>query len=280
MKEKLRMDNIELKELYKKTFDVICDGYGHSSMRFFSESTTCIPSHLNLKGNEHVLDVATGTGYAAFAIAKHLRDGKVTGIDFSKGMLMQAMRRSNEQDINNVDFVEMDMQTIDYPDEHFDAAVCTFGIFFAEEMKEQLVHIASKVKDGGTILITTFSDNAFSPLINLFISRLELYGIKVPSFAWKNVSTEEQCIGLFTETGLQNIQSKKISCGYYLEDVNDWWYIIWNGGYRGLVNQLSEKDFIKFKKEHLAEIKEFESDKGIFMEMNILYTTGKKKTIV
>jgi ubiquinone/menaquinone biosynthesis C-methylase UbiE len=40
-------------------------------------------SYLNLKGDEHVLDVATGTGYAAMAIAGNLPDGKVTGIDFT-----------------------------------------------------------------------------------------------------------------------------------------------------------------------------------------------------
>jgi hypothetical protein len=76
---------------------------------------------------------------------------------------------------------------------------------------------------------------------------------------------------------LKKIQSKKKESGYYLKTVADWWYIIWNGGFRGLINQLSKDDLASFKEEHLAEVKELESDKGIWMEMGILHTIGKKE---
>jgi 2-polyprenyl-3-methyl-5-hydroxy-6-metoxy-1,4-benzoquinol methylase len=270
------MDHIELKELYKNTFNAVSDGYGHSAMRFFSESAKQVSSYLNLKGDEHVLDVATGTGYVALTIAKDLPDGQVTGIDFSEGMLTQAMRNKNEQGTHNVTFIEMDMQAINYQDKHFDVAVSAFSIFFVDNMEKQLIHIANKVKDGGTILITTFFDNAFAPLVNLFLDRLEGYGIEVPSLAWKRVATKEQCTSLFKEAGFQKIKCERKECGYYLRDASDWWYIIWNGGFRGLVSQLSHHDVTKFKKEHLAEVKELESDKGIWLEISVLYTIGKK----
>lgn len=270
------MDQIELKELYKNTFNTVSDGYGHSAMRFFSESAKQVPLYLNLKGDEHVLDVATGTGYVALSIAKELPDGKVTGIDFSSGMLTQAMRNRDEQGIHNVTFREMDMEAIDYQDKHFDVAVSAFSIFFVEDMKKQLIHITKKVRDGGVILITTFSNNSFAPLVNLFIDRLKAYGIEVPSPAWKRVATKEQCTSLFKESGLQKIKSEQKECGYYLRDAFDWWYIIWNGGFRGLVNQLSANDFTKFKEEHLAEVKELKADKGIWLEMGIFYTIGEK----
>lgn len=271
------MDQNELKKIYKNTFNAVSVGYGHSAMRFFAESANHVFSYLNLNGDEHILDVATGTGYVALAVAKKLTNGYVTGIDFSEGMLTQAIKRKNEQGIHNVTFVEMDMQNLDYQDKHFHAAVSAFSIFFVEDMKKQLIHVANKVKNGGTILITTFSDNAFSPLVNLFLNRLENYGIEVPSLAWKRVATKEQCVSLFKEAGLQNIESKQKECGYFLSDASDWWYIIWNGGFRGLVNQLSQDDFIKFKKEHLSEIQKLESDKGIWLEMSILYTVGEKE---
>ena len=268
------MESIELKELYKKTFNAIADGYGHRAMRFFVDSARQISSYLNLRGDEHVLDVASGTGYVALSIAKDLPDGHVTGIDFSEGMLAQAIKSQKAQGIKNVIFREMDMQAIDYQDEHFDIAVCAFSLFFVEDMKNQLVHMATKVKSGGTILITTFYDNSFSPLVHLFFNRLEGYGVEAPSLAWKRVATPEQCVSLFKEAGLQSIQSERKASGYYLRSASDWWYIIWNGGFRGLVNQLSENDLKKFKKEHLAEVKQLESDAGIWMEMSILFTIG------
>jgi ubiquinone/menaquinone biosynthesis C-methylase UbiE len=276
IREKIFMDHLELKKFYKNTFNAVSDGYGHSAMRFFSESAKQVSSYLNLNGDEHVLDVATGTGYAALAIARRLPYGQVTGIDFSKGMLSQAMKNKNGQGIHNVTFTEMDMQAIDFQDNYFDVAIIAFSIFFVEDMVKQLIHIAEKVKDSGTILITTFFDNAFAPLVNLFINRLEKYGVKVPSLAWKRVATNEQCSYLFKEAGLKKIKCEQKECGYYLRDASDWWYLIWNGGFRGLVNQLPQNDFLKFKEEHLSEVKKMQSDKGIWLEMSILYTIGEK----
>ena len=43
-----------------------------------------------------------------------------------------------------------------------------------------------------------------------------------------------------------------------------------------MVIQLSPKDSIRLKKEYLVEIEDLASDKGIWLEMNILYTGGAK----
>ncbi len=271
------MDSNELKKYVKDTFNTVADGYDSSAMQYFPDSAKEVAEFLNLNGDEHILDVATGTGGAAFAIAGKLPSGRVTGIDFSKGMLSQARRKKEENGMKNVSFVEMDMQAIDFPDNHFDAAVSAFGIFFVEDMKKQLSHIADKVKNGGNIITTTFYDNSFSPLTDLFLDRLGSYGIEVPGMGWKRVSTKELCTSLFMEAGLESINCEQKACGYYLKDASDWWYIVWNGGFRGMLSRLSENDFSKFKKEHLAEIEELMTDNGIWLEMSILYTLGIKK---
>ncbi len=272
------MDEQELKDFFKSTFNTVADGYDNSAMRFFPESARHISSYLNLNGDELVLDVATGTGSVALAIARDLPDGQVTGIDFSEGMLSQAMRKKAEWGLRNVTFTEMDMQAIDFPDKHFDIAISAFSIFFVEDMKNQLTHIAERVKDDGKIIITTFYDNAFSPLVSLFLDRLKKYGVEPPTLAWKRVATQEQCTSLFNDAGLHNTKSEQLECGYYLSNASDWWYIIWNGGFRGLVKQLTPNDLEKFQEEHLAEVEELASDMGIWLEMSILYTIGTKKT--
>jgi ubiquinone/menaquinone biosynthesis C-methylase UbiE len=271
------MDEQELKELFKNTFNTVAEGYDSSAMRFFPESAKQMSAYLDLNGNEHVLDVATGTGNVGLAIAKDLPFGKVTGIDFSEGMLSQANRKKEERGIGNVSFTEMDMQALDFPDNHFDAAISAFSIFFVEDMVKLVAHIADKVKSEGEIIASTFYDDAFSPLVTLFLNRLKRYGVEVPTLAWKRVSTKGQCESLFKEAGLHNVKSEQIECGYYLNSAADWWYIIWNGGFRGLVNQLSSPDLEKFRREHFAEVQELRTDKGIWLEMTIIYTIGTKK---
>ncbi|MCI5144792.1 MAG: methyltransferase domain-containing protein [Candidatus Electrothrix sp. AR3] len=271
------MDEQEIKELFKNTFNTVADGYDHPAIRFFSESAKNISSYLNLEGNEHVLDVATGTGCAALAVVKDLPHGHVTGIDFSKGMLSQAIKKKMQAKVNNVTFIEMDMQEIDFPDAHFDIVMSAFSIFFIEDMKKQLLHMREKVKYDGKIIIITFYENTFSPLIDLFLQRLKQYAIEPPVIAWRRVATQEQCISLFKEIRLDKVKNERLECGYYIKDASDWWYIIWNVGLRGLVDQLSPNELVQFKKEHLAEVQELASDQGIWLEMSALYTVGTQR---
>ena len=270
------MKKNELKELFKTTFNTVAEGYDGASMRFFPQSAAHLPEFLDLNGNERVLDVACGTGCASFSLAKKLPEGHVTGIDFSRGMLSQAMRKQEEEGIRNVDFSEMDMQALDFPDGHFDVAVSAFSIFFVDDMQSQLSQIARKVKSGGKIIMTTFFENAFTPLIGIFLDHLKEYGIKPPSLTWKRVASSGQCKSLFEDAGMQHVRSEQMKFGYYLEDASQWWYIVWNGGFRGLFNKMAPDDLQQFRKEHLLKIDRLASDRGIWLEMNILYTLGNR----
>ena len=270
------MDDTQLKDYFKTTFNAVADGYDGLPTRFFPQSAEQIVSFLNLSGDEQLLDVATGTGWVALAAAKQLTQGHVSAIDLSEGMLAQAQKKQQQTNLDNITFTEMDMQNLVFADNYFDVAVSAFSIFFVEDMPSQLHHIASKVKNKGRVITSTFYDDAFSPLATLFLDRLERYGIEIPSLAWKRIATKEQCTTIFSDAGLHNISCHQIDSGYYFRDADDWWYMIWNAGFRGLVAQLSDDDLIKFKQEHLAEVNQLATDDGIWLQLDILYTIGTK----
>jgi ubiquinone/menaquinone biosynthesis C-methylase UbiE len=268
------MNEQEIKKFYRNTFNTVADGYDSPALRFFPESAARIPAYLRLQGHEHVLDVATGTGAAAMALAAFLKNGRVTGIDFSEKMLARAGRKVAEKGFDNVSLHEMDMQKIAFPERHFDAATCCFALFFLQDMQEQLRHIASKVKETGKVVITSFYENSFSPPVDVFFSCLKRYGIEPPIMSWKRVATKEKCSALFEGAGMKNVFVELIDSGYSLNSPDEWWQIVWNGGFRGLVEKLEEKDLARFKKELLVEISELANDSGIRMEMGIIYTVG------
>ena len=166
------MDEQERKAMFRKTFDTVANGYDTAALRFFSESVKHLRSLLHLKGDEDVLDVATGTGHAALEIARYLPGGHVHGIDFSSGMLAQALEKRDALGITNVDFSEMDMQALTFEDDRFDLATCCFGIFFVEDMSGLLRHLVDKVKPGGKVLATTFYKKLFAPLNDMFLERI------------------------------------------------------------------------------------------------------------
>jgi ubiquinone/menaquinone biosynthesis C-methylase UbiE len=69
----------------------------------------------------HILDLGTGTGRAAMALAR--RGAVVTGVDASSEMLSVARRRAAEEGLS-IEFTEGDAHALVFPDRAFDAAVC------------------------------------------------------------------------------------------------------------------------------------------------------------
>lgn len=70
---------------------------------------------------KRILDVGTGTGRAAVALAK--RGARVTGVDASGEMLGVARRRAAEDGLA-IDFQEGDAHALAFADRSFDAVVC------------------------------------------------------------------------------------------------------------------------------------------------------------
>jgi ubiquinone/menaquinone biosynthesis C-methylase UbiE len=73
------------------------------------------------KAGDLALDVATGTGNTAFALAPHVR--RVVGLDLTREMLNEARRVAAERSITNVDWVIGDAAHLPFQDDTFDVYV-------------------------------------------------------------------------------------------------------------------------------------------------------------
>lgn len=259
-----------------ETFNAVSPGYDNPALRFFPESAKCMVGYMDAPDIRRVLDVATGTGNLSLEIARTFPGAQVTGIDFSAGMLAQARKKAEAENFMNAEFLEMDMNDITLPDNHFDAAVCAFGVFFAEDMTKQLRHIAAKIRPGGRIIISCFYEDSFQPLVEIFSRRLEQYGVERPSLRWKLIATALKCRALFLDAGLEEIRVDNKDLGYYLKDAEEWWDVVWNAGFRVQVSQLSTADLKKFREEHLREIEALRIEEGIWLNVNALYASGIK----
>lgn len=271
------MNAEQVKAMLKDTFDTVSSEYDSGVLRFFPASARHIADRLHLRGDERVLDVATGTGHAALEIARRLPHGHVTGVDFSAGMLEQARKKAAAQRVTNVEFAEMDMQALSFDAASFDVATCAFGIFFVEDMDAELAHIAAKVKPGGTIAICNFQKDYFFPLRDLLAKRLVTrYNIQLPPPTWERIATEAGCRELFEKAGLRDIRVELKNMGYFLADENEWWDVIWNAGFRRLVSQFAPADLARFRQEHLQEVAVLKTKDGLWLDIGVLFTLGTK----
>ncbi|MEE9542186.1 MAG: methyltransferase domain-containing protein [Thermodesulfobacteriota bacterium] len=271
------MESSERKKLIQTTFDTVADSYDNPFLCFFPNSAVYLTDLLELRGDELLLDIASGTGAVSLTAAARLPDGRVTGIDFSEGMLSRAREKAKAAGLDNAEFIWMDMDSLDLPAESFDAASCSFGLFFVEDMVEALKRIAGEVKPGGRIVVSSFSELSFSPLADLFLDRIRTYGVEVPaSLSWKRLSSEESITRLFKDAGLKSIRVYEKDLGYYLKDPGEWWHLLRGAGFRGFIDKLTEKDLERFRLEHSEEILEHLTEDGIKVRVECLYGVGIK----
>jgi len=271
------MEQEERKQHIRQTFDTICKGYDCPSLRFFSNAAAKLPETFKLRGDEQVLDVASGTGIPAMALALHLSQGSVTAVDFSTGMLAQAKEKARAAGVENITFAEMDMTALELEDESFDAANCSFGLFFIEDMEQTLAHIASKVRPGGSIVTTHFLNGSFEPLSELFLERLQKdYGIEIPPIGWQRLGTRELNRKLHEAAGLSDISIEAHQVGYIFDSAEQWWEVVWNAGYRGLLIGLDEAQLEQFRRDHLEEIAALYGGEGIPLNIEVAITRSHR----
>jgi SAM-dependent methyltransferase len=105
---------------------------------------------LDPQPGERILDVATGTGWAARRIAA--RGATVTGVDLGTEVIEAAKELSS-----NIDFRVGDAEALPFPDNHFDAVISTFGVMFARDPEAVATELARVVRPGGRVSLANWA---------------------------------------------------------------------------------------------------------------------------
>lgn len=103
-----------------------------------------IASFLAPVAGRTVLDVGTGTGRAAIALA--IRGASVTGVDASAEMLAVAARRATEAKVG-VTFARGDAHALAFPDQSFDAVICLRVLMHTPDWRTSLAELCRVARD-------------------------------------------------------------------------------------------------------------------------------------
>ena len=113
---------------------------------------------LKSKNPSTILDVATGTGDLAIAMAK-TNANKIIGLDISKGMLDVGIEKIKKKNLNNtIDMVIGDSENLKYEDNFFDAVTVSFGVRNFESLDSGLSEIFRVLKPNGSLVILETSN--------------------------------------------------------------------------------------------------------------------------
>ena len=105
-----------------------------------------------------ILDVASGTGDMAIMSAKMLKPAKITGIDISAQMLAVGKNKIEKEGLTQIIQLQTgDSETINFPQDTFDAITVAFGVRNFETLEDGLKEMMRVLKPGGQLVVLEFS---------------------------------------------------------------------------------------------------------------------------
>jgi len=113
---------------------------------------------------QRVLDVATGTGLVAFALAR--RGCDVVGLDQSEDMLAVARRHLSQRPElqDRVTFTQGEAEHLPFDDDEFDALTFTYLLRYVDDPAATMRELARVVKPNGRIGMVEFGVPRSAPL--------------------------------------------------------------------------------------------------------------------
>ena len=115
---------------------------------------------LELKGNEYAADLCCGTGKSTICLLKNLPQGKVLGIDNSKEMLNQAVKKYSDRiRSDRLEFQVQDVMNLNLPDNCLDIIFMAYGIRNMPDYEKCLANLFRILKPGGKICFHEYSLN-------------------------------------------------------------------------------------------------------------------------
>jgi ubiquinone/menaquinone biosynthesis C-methylase UbiE len=188
------------------------EGYAQSVGHAQGPDLVILLNLLNPQTDWRVLDVATGAGHTAAAIAPFVAE--VIASDLSPGMVQQARKVFAGKDLDNVHAVQMDAEELDFEDGAFDAVTSRIAPHHFYDIDKAISEFARVLKPGGILVIEDNSAPESQPLDD-FINALEKQRDPTHVRSYKKSEWKE----MLAKHGLRVVRTRNYSKKH---DIKDW----------------------------------------------------------
>jgi demethylmenaquinone methyltransferase/2-methoxy-6-polyprenyl-1,4-benzoquinol methylase len=174
-----------------------------------------------------LLDLATGTGDLAIALAKCNPQTHIIGLDISEKMLDIGKTKIAQRKLENqIELSLGNAATVPFEDNHFDAVTVAFGVRNFENLGKGISEIQRVLKPAGEVFILEFSMPERWPVKQLYrfyfkriLPRIGRHLSKEPdAYTYLPESVErfpkpDDFMQLLSEKGLENCTKRTLSFG-------------------------------------------------------------------
>lgn len=254
----------------ERLFDAVADRY--DGVGFLAQAARFVAEVAGVQPGEAVLDVMTGTGAVAAAVAG--RAGRVVGVDVSAGMLAQARAR-----VPGAEFMRGDAAALPFPDDAFDVVVCAAGVFFLPDMPGGVREWARVVRPGGRVVVSSFGTGLLGPLPGLWRARLAGTGLKPGAPPLGRLPTPEALADVLRAAGLTDVRATLHPLTYTLTDVGARWADI-RAGLEGVpLASLPPREVTALEAAHHADLAPLFERGPLTVPLPVIVASGHVATI-
>jgi ubiquinone/menaquinone biosynthesis C-methylase UbiE len=142
----------------------------------FHPITEALIEDAQIGPGQAVLDVATGPGEPALSIAEFVGpSGTVAGIDPIPGMIAAARRVADARHFHNARFEVASADQVPFPDNHFDAVVCRFGVMFFPSPRDGVREMLRVLKPDRKIAFAVWNFGDKNPFHSILANIVDRY---------------------------------------------------------------------------------------------------------
>lgn len=271
----------ERKRQVADVFSRASSTYDEVGPRVFAHFGKRLVEHAHITPGARVLDVATGKGAVLFpASEKAGPEGRVVGIDLSKGMLEHLRRQLAEGAVRNVELHLMDAEDLHFPDASFDVLLNGFSLFFYPQPYTALAEFHRVLRPGGRLAISTWgSADPRWAAVDQIIRKYDPVNKAASQQEVTSAPVFDSAAGLTAFLG--TIAFKDISvtveeAEFAYADEDEWLADMWSHGMRAILEAMPPSDFANWKREVFQELSKIKQDGRISAREQVFFSLATK----
>ena len=178
------------------------------------------------KAGQRWLDVGCGNGAFTEMLAERCAPASIQGVDPFEGQLAFARARPA---LRAARFCIGDAMALPFPDDTFDAAVMALVIFFVPEPARGVAEMARVACPGGTVTAYAWDMVGGGFPYAALLAEMRDMGIAVPMAPSPDASRIDAMRELWTDGGLDAVETREITVQRTFADFDDYWTTIKGG---------------------------------------------------
>lgn len=264
----------EIAALYNR----VAAEYGRVGPPVFAHFGRRLVELASIAEGAQVLDVAAGRGAVLFPAADRVGSaGRVVGVDLAEAMVRETTAEIARRGLTNAIMLQMDAESLAFPDASFDHVVCAFAIFFLD-VERALTEFRRVLRPGGMVAVTgaTDGDERWRWYNDLLVAYRDRYGVALSpprrGASWQ----PDELPSLLARAGFVDIRETVEEAEITYAGEGEWWASKWTHGARYPLERMPPAVLERFKAEALERLHPLRRPDGFHERWRIRCVMGRR----